>query len=95
MAGVERYGNYGLLDFYLIYHAWSDLEDFGHNYYFDGATLENIEEVTQQRAQEWLNVHILKIPQAAPKKEINSEKALPSKEKKNTSMLSSLKKWFS
>ena len=37
--------------FYLLHHGWSDLESEGFNYYYDGATLDNIEIVVNLEAQ--------------------------------------------
>lgn len=42
-------------DFYLLYWAWDDF-DFGNifSHYWDGATKENIEEITVNTANKWL-----------------------------------------
>jgi hypothetical protein len=47
-----------LMPFYLLYHAWGDLEQIGENYYFDGADLENIEDVIKNEAQIWVDKYV-------------------------------------
>ncbi|MDG1432521.1 MAG: hypothetical protein P8Q41_00845 [Saprospiraceae bacterium] len=47
-----------LMPFYLLYHGWGDLEEIGENYYFDGADLENIEEVIKEQARIWIDKYI-------------------------------------
>lgn len=49
---------FGLKPFYLLYHGWCELEDIGANYYFEGADLNNIEEVTKEQAQIWIDKFI-------------------------------------
>lgn len=49
---------YGLMPFYLLYHGWSELEDIGENYYFEGADLNNIEQVIKEQAQLWIDKFI-------------------------------------
>ncbi len=51
---------YGLMPFYLIYHGWDELESIGANYYFEGADLDNIEEVIKEQAQIWIDKFINK-----------------------------------
>jgi hypothetical protein len=46
---------YGLMPFYLLYHGWDELESIGVNYYFEGADLNNIEEVIQEQATNWID----------------------------------------
>lgn len=46
---------YRLLPFYLLYHGWDELESIGANYYFEGADLDNIEEVIKEQARIWIN----------------------------------------
>ena len=48
----------GLMNFYLLYHAWEELEDIGVNYYFEGADLNNIEEVLKSEARKWIDNYI-------------------------------------
>lgn len=45
---------FGLTTFYFLYHAWLELEDIGENYYFEGATLSNIENVLKNEAMKWI-----------------------------------------
>ena len=47
-----------LMPFYLLYHGWWELEESGANYYFEGANLDNIEEVIKEQAQNWINKYI-------------------------------------
>ena len=49
----------GLMPFYLLYHGWDELEQIGENYYFEGADLDNIEEVIKEQAQIWVNKYVL------------------------------------
>lgn len=44
--------------FYLLYHGWSDLETEGFNYYYDGATLKNIESVVNFESQKFISKYI-------------------------------------
>jgi len=44
--------------FYLLYHGWSDLETEGYNYYYDGATLNNIETVVNLESQKFISKYI-------------------------------------
>ena len=48
----------GLLNFYLIYHGWDELEEIGANYYFEGADLDNIEEVLKNEARKWIDKYV-------------------------------------
>ena len=41
----------GLMNFYLLYFAWDELEELGINYYFEGASLNNIEEILKDEAR--------------------------------------------
>lgn len=47
-----------ILTFYDIYHGWSELEDIGANYYYEGADLNNIESVLQLEAKIWIEKYI-------------------------------------
>jgi hypothetical protein len=47
-----------LMPFYLLYHGWDELEQIGENYYFEGANLNNIEEVIKEQAQIWIDKYI-------------------------------------
>jgi len=44
--------------FYLLYHGWSDLESVGYNYYYVGATLENIESILKDEARLFVSKYI-------------------------------------
>ena len=44
-----------LMNFYLIYYAWDQLESIGENYYFEGVTLENIEETLKKEGRKWID----------------------------------------
>ena len=46
------------MPFYLLYHGWDELEQIGENYYFEGANLNNIEEVIKEQAQIWIDKYI-------------------------------------
>lgn len=48
----------GLINFYLIYHGWDELEEIGVNYYFEGADLDNIEEVLKKEAIKWIDKYV-------------------------------------
>lgn len=41
-------------DFYLLYYAWEDLEDYGENNYYDNVNLETIESVVIEKAILWI-----------------------------------------
>ena len=47
-----------LQPFYLLYHAWRALEEYGENYYFEGVDLNNIELVLKQQAQLWIDEYV-------------------------------------
>ncbi|WP_020535593.1 hypothetical protein [Lewinella cohaerens] len=47
-----------LMPFYLLYHGWDELEQIGANYYFEGADLNNIEDVIKEQAQIWIDKYI-------------------------------------
>lgn len=47
-----------LVNFYLIHHAWEELEEIGVNFYFEGATLNNIEQVLKSEARKWINKYV-------------------------------------
>lgn len=52
--------DHGLLPFYLLHFAWKDLETVGYNHYYDGATLENIEQLAKDEALKWMDTYIHK-----------------------------------
>lgn len=45
---------FNLMPFYLLYHGWIELDELGVNYYYDGATKENIEDKIKEEASNWL-----------------------------------------
>lgn len=47
-----------LYSFYLLYHAWNQLEEINENYYIEHATLDNIESILKEESQIWLDAHI-------------------------------------
>lgn len=47
-----------IMNFYLLYHGWWELEDIGANYYYDGADLNNIESVLKLEAKIWIDKYI-------------------------------------
>lgn len=49
----------GLINFYLINHGWEELEEIGVNYYFEGADLNNIEEVLIMEARKWIEKYVI------------------------------------
>ena len=44
--------------FYLLYYGWSDLEEIGYNFHYEGATLENIEEILKEQAKIWIDKYV-------------------------------------
>ena len=54
----QREDQFELIPFYLLYHGWSELEEIGANYYFEGADLDNIETVIKEQAQKWIDKFI-------------------------------------
>lgn len=47
-----------IMNFYLLYHGWGELEDIGANYYYDGVDLDNIESVLKLEAKIWIDEYI-------------------------------------
>lgn len=47
-----------LMPFYLLYHGWDELDEFGDSYYFEGADVDNIEAVIKEQAQIWIDKYI-------------------------------------
>jgi hypothetical protein len=67
-----------LMNFYLIYHAWYELEEIGVNYYFQGADLNNIEDVIKSEAMKWIAMYIDGRGGRTAEKSVNEEdKTLP------------------
>lgn len=46
-----------LLPFYLLYWGWCDIEEVGENNYYEGATIDNIQEKVLFEAQNWIDKH--------------------------------------
>jgi len=44
-----------LMKFYLLYNAWDELDSMDVNFYYDGATKSNIEEIIKENATNWLD----------------------------------------
>ena len=84
---------YGLIPFYKLYHGWCELEEIGVNYYFEGANLDNIEEVIKEQAKIWIDKNIHGIEDVERKIYPNNE--LLNKNKKKKTLLSKIKKWLS
>lgn len=79
-----------LMPFYLLYSGWSELEEIGVNYYFEGADLDNIEEVTKDQARIWIDkyVHGIETIEKNEKKEVSlTTYKVKAKEKKNKQSL--------
>ncbi len=55
---LEHDHKYGLSTFYMLYYAWLDLDEFGYQLYYEGATLENIESILKKEAQNWIEEFI-------------------------------------
>ena len=54
-----KYGyEFGIMDFYLLYHAWADIDFMGANCYFEEVDAGNIEEKLKQEAEKWIDKHI-------------------------------------
>ena len=64
----------GLMNFYLIYHGWDELEEIGVNYYFEGADLDNIEEVLKKEARKWIDKYVHGIKDESIEQERAEEK---------------------
>lgn len=43
-----------IYDFYSLYWAWDDLDDVDMQWYYDGATLDNIEQLAVAKANQWM-----------------------------------------
>lgn len=80
---VDNDHDSGLINFYLIYHSWDELEEIGVNYYFEGADLDNIEEVLKNEAKKWIDKNVLgKETEGIEQKRI-TEKTFPKLDKSN------------
>lgn len=63
-----------LMNFYLIYHGWDELEEIGVNYYFEEADLNNIDEILKTEARKWIGKYV-------EGKEFEEVRQTPSREK--------------
>jgi len=45
---------FGLMNFYLLYHGWNELDEMGVNFYYDGADKSNIEKIIKKEAINWI-----------------------------------------
>ncbi len=72
---LEADSKFGLGIFYSLYHGWSSLEEDGYNYYYEGATLENINELLKKEAKEWIDeyIHGIEKPKIETRKVNNGE----------------------
>lgn len=87
-----------IMNFYLLYHAWDGLEEIGANYYFEGATLENIERVLKKEVRKWIDEYIngRNVEKIDQKTTEEKEKTLPTTMAiPNKGFIAKLKNWFS
>ncbi len=87
-----------IMNFYLLYHAWDELEEIGTNYYYEGATLENIERVLKKEAQEWIDKYIngIGVEEIDQRPTEEKEKTLPpTMAIPNKGFIAKMKGWFS
>ena len=47
-----------LLNFYLIYHGWNELEEIGETDYLEGTDLDNIKDVLRREARKWIDKYV-------------------------------------
>ena len=55
---VETDLNYSLITFFQLHYAWEELEELGFNYYYDGANLDNIDQIAKTQAHKWIDKYI-------------------------------------
>jgi len=70
LCNIEN-DKYGLMNFYLLYYAWDELDELDYNFYYPDVTLNNIEKVLLSDARKWIDKYILGIPE--PEKNDTSE----------------------
>lgn len=63
-----------VMDFYLLFHAWDEMEEIGANYYYNGADLDNIETVIKLETKIWIDKYIYKKENNRLKQELQIEK---------------------
>lgn len=63
-----------VMDFYLLYHGWWELEDIGANYYYEGANLNNIESILKLEAKTWIDKYIYEKVNLELQEELKREK---------------------
>jgi len=78
-----------IMNFYLLCHAWDELEEIGANYYFKGADLDNIEEVLKNEARKWIEKYINGKEEVETIQNEEKEKTLPTTMYKSNSWVSS------
>jgi hypothetical protein len=54
---LENNYGFGLGKFYLLYHAWIELDEMEVNFYYDGADKSNIEDIIKAEAEIWASEH--------------------------------------
>ncbi len=82
---------FGLTTFYLLHHAWLDLEEDRYNYYYKGVTLDNIDRILKKQAKNWIDRYVLGIENEMV--ENTSQLNVPKKTKsKNNSIWTAIKK---
>ena len=66
---IQADHKFGLTVFYSLYYGWWSLEEEGYSYYYEGATLENINDLLKKEAKEWIDEYIHGIKQK-PQEEV-------------------------
>jgi len=56
---VETDLEYDLTPFFQLHYAWEELEDLGFNYYYEGADLDNIEQIVKEQAHKWIDKYFI------------------------------------
>jgi hypothetical protein len=59
---IEHDMDRNLLDFYLLYFAYDGLVSFGDQYYWEGATRDNIESIVLERARAFVESGLGRVP---------------------------------
>ena len=60
---LDRDCAFELEPFYMLYYAWDELDEIGANYYYEGATKENIESILKKEAKKWMDQHLIHLAQ--------------------------------
>lgn len=74
-----------IMDFYLLYHSWWDLDEIGENYYYEGVDIKNIEVVLKLEAKIWIDKYIFDEENVELLQELKKEKNKTSLRIKNKS----------